>query len=92
MHNPLSCTSWCSSAFLPVSLVPIVCRAPLVANPFGPLRCIPVFPMGALGSCACMMVRCSCLCPLASGLGSVREVPCSLCCGSVAQCGCRRPG
>ena len=41
-----------------------------------PLRCIPVFPMGAPGPCACVVVRCSCSCPLASCLGWVRGCGC----------------
>ena len=44
-----------------------------------PLQCIPVFPMGAAGCCACVVVRCSCSRPLASCLGSARGVPGSLC-------------
>ena len=52
-------------------------------GPFGPLWCIPVFPMAAPGCCACTMVRCSCLCPLpwlhprGAGLAVLRAVPCT---------------
>ena len=55
---------------------PVGGKAPSVRYP---LRCIPVFPMGAPGCCACVVVRCSCSCPLASRLGSVCWVPGSLC-------------
>ena len=52
---------------------PVGGKAPAV------LRCIPVFPMGAPGCCACVVVGCSCLCPLASRLGLVRGMSGSLC-------------
>ena len=48
-------------------------------SPFGPLRCISVFPMGDTGCCACVVVRCLCSCPLASRLSPVRGLPRSLC-------------
>ena len=63
------------------------------------LWCITVFPMKARECCACLVVQCSCSCPLASRLGSVRGLPGSLCsvpccavCASVPQCCCRRSG
>ena len=48
--------------------------------PFGPLRCIPVFPMGAPGCCACTVVRCSFLCPLALARSEGCRARCVPCC------------
>ena len=39
----------------------------------------PCVPYGSPGCCACVVVRCSCSCPLASRLDSVRGVLGSLC-------------
>ena len=63
-------------AFAGGMYTPIGRKAPSVRYP---LRCIPLFPMEAPGCCACVVVRCSCSCPLASRLGSVRGVPGLLC-------------
>ena len=57
--------------------IPIGGKAPSVRYP---LRCIPVFRMGAPGCCACKVVRCLCSRPLASGLD--RFVGCPACCVS----------
>ena len=106
LHNPSSCTSRCPSAFLSVSLVLIVYisvggKAPSVHHP---LRCIPVFPMGAAGCCACVVVRCFSWRPLASclwlgsrcaGLAVFRAVPrfaALVVCAMVSQGGCQRSG
>ena len=46
-------------------------------GPAGPLRCVPVLPMGAPGCCSCSVVLCSCSCP------SVCRAPSPVvCCGS----------
>ena len=66
MHNPSSCTSWCPSAVLSVSLVPIVCTAPSVAKPLWSSSVHPRVPYGSPGCWPCVVVRCSCSCPLAS--------------------------
>ena len=49
MHNPSSCTSRCPSAFLSVSLVPIVCTPPSVATPLRSSSVHPRVPSGSPG-------------------------------------------
>ena len=56
--------------------IPVGGKAPPVRHP---LRCIPVFPMGAPGCCACVVVRCWRSRPLSSLLGSDRGVQGLLC-------------
>ena len=63
-------------AFAGRMYIPVGGEAPSFRHP---LRCIPVFPMGAPGCCACVVVRCSCSRLLASRLGLVGGVPGSLC-------------
>ena len=59
MHNPSSCKSRCPSAFLSVSLVPIVCTPPSVAKPlrfailFGACPCSIWEPRGAMSAWGC---------------------------------------
>ena len=56
--------------------IPVAGKAPSLCYL---LRCISVFPIGASGCCASVVVWCSCSHPLASRIGSVRGVPVSLC-------------
>ena len=47
MHNPLSGTSWCHVAVLPVSLVPLICTLPSAARPRRSPSVCPCAPHGS---------------------------------------------
>ena len=104
MHNPSSCTSRCPSAFLSVSLVPIVCTPPSVASPLRPSSVHARVPYGSprvlclLGGAVFMHVlagQSPWFGPRGAGLELFRVVPCfsaPVVCALVPQCGCRKPG
>ena len=104
MQNPSSCTSHCPSAFLSVSLVPIVGTTPSVAKPLRSSSVHPRVPDGSPGLLCLrggvVVVHVPAGQSLWLGLSGVGlavfcVVPCfaaPVVCASVHQCSCWRPG
>ena len=106
MHNPSSCTWRCPSAFLSVSLVPIVCTSLSVAKPLG-LPSSSVHPRVPYGSPGVLCLCGGAVFALASAgqspwlglrgaglavFGAVPRFAAPVVCASVSQGGCRRSG